>query len=85
MSEPTPAYLKCTACGWCHAATPPGMPAGDRCFRCKGLVFAEVPAEEVPRGVTVQALTWPPLSRPPTITKERLTAADIESPGRAPK
>jgi hypothetical protein len=52
-------YLKCTACGWCHVATPAGLPARERCFRCEGGAFIEVAESEVPRGVTVQALRWP--------------------------
>ena len=62
--------LRCEVCGWVHAAAPAGEPGGTRCFRCGGRRFqaltnAEVLAFGVPRGVTLQGLTWPlPVEEP---------------------
>jgi hypothetical protein len=63
-------YLRCQACGWTHAAVSPGEPAETRCFRCGGSRFAEsdysgIVAAGIPRGVTLQPLTWPlPVEEP---------------------
>ncbi len=51
--------LRCVACGWCHVAVPAGEPANTCCFRCSGTAFVATDVGDVPRGVTVQALTWP--------------------------
>ena len=52
-------YLRCGKCGWVHFTAAEG---GDRCFRCGAAVaeLEQVDAPELPAGVTVQAIRWPP-------------------------
>jgi hypothetical protein len=83
MTDESP-YLRCLNCGWVHFGVARPQPAPDRCFRCKRFAFEVIDEAEllrtVPRGVTLQGLRWPPIIRPPTIPKDKLTAADIEGP-----
>jgi hypothetical protein len=76
--------VRCRSCGWVHVGTPRPEPAGDRCYRCKGPVFEVIDRDEfcrtVPPGVTLQTIRWPPIIRPPSVPKDKLTAADIERP-----
>jgi hypothetical protein len=37
----------------------------------------------VPRGVTLQAIRWPPINRPPTIPKDKLTPQTFKGLGGA--
>jgi hypothetical protein len=77
-------YVRCRRCGWVHVGVARPEPAGERCFRCKGLTFEMIDRAElrrtVPPGVTFQALRWPPLIRSAGIPKDELTAADIDRP-----
>jgi hypothetical protein len=56
----------CWSCGWLHVGVPAPEPAGECCFRCKGTEFRVISHDEamrkIPRGVTLQALRWPPNS-----------------------
>jgi hypothetical protein len=83
MADESP-YVRCVKCGWVHSGVAPPEPAPDLCFRCKGFLFEAIDEAEllrtVPRGVTLQAIRWPPINRPPTVPKDRLTAAMIERP-----
>jgi hypothetical protein len=60
----TEPYVICLSCGGLHVGVAPDEPAGDTCFRCKGTDLAEISDREtrvkVPRGVTIQAVHWPP-------------------------
>jgi hypothetical protein len=57
-------YVICMSCGWLHVGVSRDQPAGDNCFRCGGGDLAAVAESEVrvkvPRGVTIQAVHWPP-------------------------
>jgi hypothetical protein len=83
MTDESP-YPRCLNCGWVHFGVARPQAAPDRCFRCKRFAFEVIDKAEllrtVPRGVTLQGLQWPPFIRPPTIPKDKLTAADIEGP-----
>ena len=70
-------YLRCANCGWCYFGAEKDEPALDHCFKCGSWGFEVTDPSEIPRGVTVVGVRWPPIERPPTIQKEQLTAADI--------
>jgi uncharacterized protein (DUF433 family) len=57
--------VRCRLCGWVHIGTPVPEPAGERCYSCKGLDLEVIDDAEfrrtVPRGVTLQAIRWPPV------------------------
>ena len=64
--------LKCGVCGWVHAGITGDEPENKgadlaspsfrRCFRCHAsrAFMAPCSREDVPRGVTIQPVLWPP-------------------------
>lgn len=81
MTDSSP-LVRCLRCGWVHFGVPSPEPAHEHCFKCGGVVFEVIDDDGSLRGVTIQALRWPPLVRGPAIPKDELAAEKIADPFR---